>query len=68
MNIEELTPKQLESISCTSGYNDVRIRLCTFLGYTKDNHAIYKCIFADFDDTVGNIYVWEKDGTLTMEY
>ena len=48
MNIEELTPKQLESISCTSGYNDVRIRLCTFLGYTKDNHATYKCIFARF--------------------
>lgn len=68
MNIEELTPKQIENIARATGYKDVRIRLCTFLGYTKDDHAIYKCVFADFDDTVGNIYVWEENGTMTMEY
>ena len=68
MNITELTPKQLEDICRASGYRNVRIRLCTFLGYTKHDHAIYKCVFADIDDTVGNIYVREYEDKFTMEF
>lgn len=69
LNIEQLTPKQLEQICKDSGYMKVFIMWADFLGYTKDNHAIYKCGFSDtYETTIGNLYIREKEGMVGADF
>jgi len=69
MNIEELSSKQLERICRDNGYHKTFIRWATFLGYSKDDHAIYKCEFTDtYDTIIGNLYVWVESGVWRVEY
>lgn len=69
LNIETLTPKQLEQICKDSGYLKVFIRWCDFLGYTKDDDAIYKCEFSDtHETTIGNLFIREKEGKLEADF
>lgn len=68
-NIENLTSKELEQICRDTGYFKTFIRWSNFVGYSKDDHAIYRCGFSDtYDSAIGNLYVWVVDGKYKCDF
>jgi len=62
LNLENLAPRELESLCRINGYSHTFIATALFIGYTKDDHVIYKCIFScTYDTPVGVLYVWRND-------
>lgn len=68
-HIEDLTSKELEQICRDTGYLKTFISWSTFVGYSKDDHAIYRCGFSDtYESVIGNLYVKIIDGKYKCDF
>ena len=68
-NIEDLTSRDLEQTCRDTGYLKTFISWSTFIGYSKDGHAIYRCGFSDtYESVIGNLYVRVVNGEFKADF